>query len=308
MLTQMTILVLSIFALYWGAEFTLDAGEKIGKKLGLSPLVIGLVLIGFGTSLPEFFVSQLACYRGEVDIALGNIIGSNITNLFLVLGVSGVIAPLTLLADDIKRQVVIHLMLTCTLGLVILFVGVNLKATAIFSVFFALYLYDTLHNMKHQDDDDEEGDHGVGPVLAAKLIAGFALLFFGGDFLVQSGTELGRLTGISSFVISAILVAFGTSFPELVTAILACVKKKDKDLITGNIIGSNVFNVAFVLGSVGFYDVTTEKAFDKELGALLFASLLLIALVMIKKSFGRIAGFIYLCSYCAMVGTWLGLI
>jgi cation:H+ antiporter len=309
MLIQLTILLLSIVALYWGAEFTLEAGEEVGNYFGLSPLVIGLLLIGFGTSLPEFFVSQLACLRGEDEIALGNIIGSNITNLFLILGVSGFMAPLTMISHDIKRQVVIHLILTLILGLIIFWVGINPISTALLVIFFICYMWATLSNMKTKTDDGEvikKDTDRLHFLMVVRLLFGFALLYMGGEFLVKSGTQLGHLTGTSPFVISAILVAFGTSFPELVTAILACVKKKDTNLITGNIIGSNIFNVAFVMGSIGFYDVKIEKDFTVEIAALLFAACFLLLLVFLKKNFQKISAFIYLTGYVLMVSFWLG--
>ena len=305
MLLQLTILFLSIVALYWGAEFSLEAGEKVGRFFGLSPLVIGLLLIGFGTSLPEFFVSQMASYKGEVDIAMGNIIGSNIANLFLVLGVSGVLATLNLQTKDIKRQIVIHLILTTILALIIYFIGINLISTLIFALFFVFYLFDTFKSMAKEAVDENEEIEQIGIRIITRLLAGFALLYAGGDFLVSSGTALGKILGISSYVISAILVAFGTSFPELVTAILACIKKKDSQLIVGNIIGSNIFNIAFVLGSVGFYNIELKNTFTNELMGLFLASFILIALVALKKNFGRITGVIYLCCYGAMITYWL---
>lgn len=305
MLLQLTILFLSIVALYWGAEFSLEAAEKVGRFFGLSPLVIGLLLVGFGTSLPEFFVSQMASYKGEVDIAMGNIIGSNIANLFLVLGISGVIGTLSLQTNDIKRQVVIHLFITTTLAFIIYFVGINLISTTIFSCFFIFYLFDTFKSMKNEAFEEEGVVEKLGFGTVTRLLSGFALLYAGGDFLVSSGTALGNILGVSSYVISAILVAFGTSFPELVTAILACIKKKDSQLIVGNIIGSNIFNIAFVLGSVGFYDIKLVNQFTTELVGLFVASFILIGLVVLKKNFGRLSGLIYLCCYGAMISFWI---
>jgi len=305
MILQFSILLLSIIALYWGAEFTLEAADKIGRALGMSPLVIGLLLIGFGTSLPEFFVSQMASYQGQVDIALGNILGSNIANLFLILGVSGLLTTLDLRQADVKRQVFIHLGLTLTLFYVLTFVGINLIATGIFTLFFLLYLFDTFRHMNSDEPEEEDSCSRLSFKDFMMLIFGFVLLYFGGDYLVSSGTKLGVLLGISSFVISAILVAFGTSFPELVTAILACKKNKDTNLIVGNIIGSNIFNVAFVLGSIGVYDIEVSNFFKDEMIALFFASIMLVLLVVAKKSFARLAGLIFLSCYAFMIFSWL---
>lgn len=310
MTLQVIILILSIIALYFGAEFALDGAEKIGLFFGFSPLVIGLILIGFGTSLPEFFVSQIACLNGEPGIALGNIIGSNIANLFLILGVSGILTPLFILQKDIKRQLWIHLALTALLSGIVLFFNVTPLVTVVLFLFFSFFLWDVFNEMKKErklrnpEDEDEEKVEKLELMIFGKLIAGFTLLYIGGEYLVSSGSQLGRLLGVPAYVISAVFVAFGTSFPELVTALIACVKKKNTDLITGNIIGSNIFNVAFVMGSIGIYDVPIKQSFQMEMGVLGFASLFLLALVFLKKNFGKIGGGIFLGAYTYIVYFW----
>jgi cation:H+ antiporter len=298
-------------ALYFGAEFALEAAEKIGIFFGLSPLVIGLVLIGFGTSLPEFFVSQLACLNGEPEIAMGNIVGSNIANLFLIMGFSGLLAPLYILSQDIRRQIFIHVLLTAILALIIVVIGINPLTTVLLGLFFGFYLWDTFRQMRKQrqlrslEDEPEEKIEKLEVFVFGKLIVGFVLLYFGGEYLVKSGTEIGRISGIPAYVISAIFVAFGTSFPELVTALIASFKKKNTDLITGNIIGSNIFNVAFVMGSIGIYEVPIRQSYNIELGALAFASLFLVMLVMVKRNFHRFAGVVFLATYGAIIYHWV---
>ncbi len=311
MYIQIIILLLAIVALYFGAEFALEAAEKIGIFFGLSPLVIGLVLIGFGTSLPEFFVSQLACLNGEPEIAMGNIVGSNIANLFLIMGFSGLLAPLYILSQDIRRQIFIHVLLTAILALIIVVIGINPLTTVLLGLFFGFYLWDTFRQMRKQrqlrslEDEPEEKIEKLEVFVFGKLIVGFVLLYFGGEYLVKSGTEIGRISGIPAYVISAIFVAFGTSFPELVTALIASFKKKNTDLITGNIIGSNIFNVAFVMGSIGIYEVPIRQSYNIELGALAFASLFLVMLVMVKRNFHRFAGVVFLATYGAIIYHWI---
>ncbi|EQC46735.1 K+-dependent Na+/Ca+ exchanger family protein [Bacteriovorax sp. BSW11_IV] len=317
MLLQAVLLVFSIVLLYYGAEFVLHAAEKIGLYLGLSPLVIGLLIVGFGTSLPEFFVSQLASYRGESGIALGNIVGSNIANLFLILGVSGTMTTLHILRRDIKAQFVLHLILTVLLSITLMQDSLKWWSVLMLGSFFAFYMWHTFKEMSKQknlariekqlEEEIHEDIHNVhiAPTDWVKLIIGFVLLFAGGELLVKSGSELGRLAGISTYVISAVFVAFGTSFPEFITAILACVKKKDTDIITGNIIGSNIFNVAFVLTSLGFYNVPIEKSFAPEIIVLLFASIFLLGLTFIRKNFALPAGVIFLLTYAGIVYSWV---
>lgn len=313
MLVEILILVLSIVALYFGAEFALEAAEKIGIFFGLSPLVIGLILIGFGTSLPEFFVSQIACWNNEPGMALGNVIGSNIANLFLIMGLSGVIAPLYILQKEIKRQILIHIALTAILTGIVFFMDVDPLVTLILGGFFSIFLYDLFREMKKErnlrtvTEDDAEAVEKLETSIYGKLVIGFILLFIGGEYLVSSGSNLGKIVGIPSYVISAVFVAFGTSFPELVTALIACIKGKNTDLITGNIIGSNIFNVAFVMGSLGFYDFPIKQDFSLEMIALGFASLFLLLLVLMKKNFGRFSGITFLGGYGYVVYYWVTL-
>lgn len=307
MLVQALLLVLSIIILYFGAEMTLESAEKVGKYFKLPPLVIGLLIVGFGTSLPEFFVSQIATYGGHPEIALGNIVGSNIANLFLILGVSGLIAPLKMNSKSIKVQFFIHLALTILMTAVLIQKELYLLSTLALVAFFVFYLWYTFYRMKKHPEELEIDDEEVTTlsfITFVKLIAGFAFLYFGGELLVSSGSTLGKLIGISEFVISAIFVAFGTSLPELITALMACFKRKHTDLITGNIIGSNIFNVAFVLGSLGIYDVQIEKSFAVEQVLLLGAALFLILICFVRKPFYRFSGILFLSSYIGVVTYW----
>ncbi len=309
MTLQVILLILSIVMLYYGAEFALESAEKIGLYLGMSPLVIGLLIVGFGTSLPEFFVSQLACFRGESPIALGNIIGSNIANLFLIMGAAGIFVPLYLSRKEITKQLYFHIVLTLILTLILFQSELYWWGTGLLVTFFVTYLLNTFREMRKQRHlrtmDPDELEHEMGPMLYVKLILGFVLLYFGGDLLVSSGSKVGLMLGISTYVISAVFVAFGTSFPELVTAILACVKKKDTDLITGNIIGSNIFNVAFVLGSIGFYDIKITQDYSLEVSVLIFASIFLIGASLVKRSFHKFAGIVFLSTYIGVVYHWV---
>lgn len=309
MTLQVVLLVFAIVMLYFGAEFALEAAEKIGLYLGMSPLVIGLLIVGFGTSLPEFFVSQLACYRGQSPIALGNIVGSNIANLFLIMGLTGFAVPLYMAGREIKIQLYFHIVLTGILSFLLFQERLYWWGTALLVGFFVVYLWDTFREMARQRKlkkaSPDEVEHQITPIMFVKLLIGFVLLYFGGELLVSSGSKVGEMIGISTYVISAVFVAFGTSFPELVTALLACVKKKNTDLITGNIIGSNIFNVAFVLGSLGFYDVEINKDYTLEVAVLMFACIFLIALSKMKRSFYKLSGAVFFGSYIFVVYSWV---
>lgn len=305
MLLQALLLIISLTILYLGAELTLSSAEKVGRSLGLSPLLIGLLIIGFGTSLPELFVSHLACIRNESNIALGNIVGSNIANLFLILGMAGILVPLNLDCGDIKRQLIFHLFLTVLLAIVLMQKEYYVLSAVTLGTFFIIYFYQTYKRMHKKRHDYLKKINGIGVMLIVKLVLGFTFLYAGGELLVSSGSTLAKLMGISTYIISAIFVAFGTSFPELVTALLACYRKKDLNLITGNVIGSNIFNAAFVLSSLGIYKVGIDRTYYPEFSILLFAAIFLLLLCLLKKTFFRISGVLFLIIYGGMVAYWI---
>jgi cation:H+ antiporter len=306
MLVQVILLLISLIALYYGAEKALEAAEKVGKAFGLSPLVIGLLIVGFGTSLPELFVSQLACFRGHSEIAVGNIIGSNIANIFLVLAASAIFVPLRMAHKTMRIQFIWHLALTILLTAVTYFSTYSWISSIPLVLFFIAYLYYTFVTMKkHEEEDHSDHDEKLSLNSIFSLLVGFTLLYGGGELLVSSGSKLGMMLGVSEYVLSAVIVAFGTSFPELVTAMVACRRKKHVDLITGNIIGSNVFNVAFVMGSLGFYKFEFTSKFIPELSVLMFASIAFLALSFMKKAMSRTIGIIFFMIYLGMVGYWI---
>lgn len=328
MLIPLLILIASLALLYFGAEFVLTSAEKIGEYFGLSQLFIGLIIVGFGTSLPELFVSQMAGFKGEHDIALGNIIGSNFANLFLILGVAGLMTTLHLNRGDISKQLVLHIILTAILGGILLFDNYEIWHSLILFVFFGIYLYWTYKDMKKEQSSGHpamfQGEANYDETLSEfmqakkeepkksikildflKLIIGFCFLFFGGEYLVQSATDLGKILGVSTYILSAIIVAFGTSFPELMTALVAAMKKKNVDLITGNVIGSNVFNVALVFASLSPYQIKLQgMSFTREMSFLFAGGFYLLLVSKFNRNFSWVSGTIFLCCYGVMVYFW----
>ena len=316
MLLQVFFLLMSFVILYFGAEWTLNSAEKVGEVFDLSPLVIGLLIIGFGTSLPELFVSHIAASSNHPEIALGNVVGSNVANLFLILGLTGLLVPLHVYKIEFRQQIYFHLALTAALAIVLSFNFLTPWSTLGLSIFFILYIYLSYKKMTKErvkapkkvglvEIPAKSKRKPVSPLEFLKLLIGFALLWAGGKLLVESGSKLGVMWGLSEYVISAFIVALGTSFPELVTAFFACYKKKDTDLILGNIIGSNVFNVAFVLSSLGFYNIELKPDFTVELIFLFVASLVLLGLAVKKMNFYRVTGVFFLICYFGIVCYWL---
>ena len=305
------LLFISIVILYFGAEFTLGASEKIGSKLKLSPLIVGMVLIGFGTSLPEMFVGHIAAFEGKFGISIGSLVGSNIANMFLVLGVCALMVNLSVKAKSIKSHLLIHLLLYCVMAYVLLQNHLTvLSAIPLFTV-CGIYIYVIFKDMTGSKTMDEI-DHPIvldHPLkLIFQLTIGFVLLFLGGELLVYSGTKLTLSLGMSEYVISSIFIAFGTSFPELVTALLAAYKKKNTELIVGNIIGSNLFNCGFVLASLSFYNIEFKENFQVELISLILGGAILVLASFLKKDLGRFIGFLFLAIYGLVVMSWIKVI
>lgn len=308
MTIQVLLLLLSFVLLYYGAEIALEQAEVIGKFLHLSPLVIGVLLVGFGTSLPEFFVSQLACFRGAHEIALGNIVGSNISNIFLILGISLLFVPIAIKSRDLLEQFGFHIVITILLIITLMRSSFDWISSFVLVMFFAIYLFFTFSRMrKEQKASGKEREKQIPMELKAPvfLITGFGLLYAGGELLVSSGKFVGAGLGMSEYVLSAIVVAFGTSFPELMTALIACKKKKDVNLIIGNIIGSNIFNIAFVLGSLGFYNFKIVTDFTMEFIVLFSVAVYFFIIRFLIERFNKVHGISFLGIYGGVVYWWI---
>jgi len=308
MLLSLGILIFSIVILYFGAELSLNSSEKIGAKLGLPPLIIGMVLVGFGTSLPEFFVAHIAGVQGKAGLAIGGLIGSNIANMFLVLGICGLITKFSVFSGGVAKHLGVHFVL----GLILIFVlnqsELNLINALPLLILVIVYLYLLKTDLGKEFEKNNEHADAKPHVLAFQLLAGFSMLYLGGEFLVKSGSDLCLSMGMSEYIVSAIFISFGTSFPELVTAVMAAVKKKHTDLIIGNIVGSNLFNCAFILGSLGIYRFKLDIDFSKELAFLVGGALILFMMSLLKKYFFKKMGLVFISAYIVMVLIWIKVI
>lgn len=311
MLLMILYLAISVVALFYGAEFSLEASEKIGHKLKMSPLAIGMLLVGFGTSLPEFFVAHIAAFNQDPGVAFGTLIGSNIANILLILGVSSLISKLSMSGRSLIEQLWVHLLLSCTLVFILTREVLNIEYSLALLGIIIVYLFFVYRDMSRELDTTNFNEQPLvknekpAGVLVVKMIIGFTLLYVGGELLVFSGSRLAQEMGVSSYIVSAIFIAFGTSFPELVTSLLAVIKKKDTDIIVGNIIGSNVFNCGFILGSMGVYNLKISQDFSNEIITLLISSSALLLFAYVAKAIGKLAGVLFLCLYAFVVFSWL---
>ncbi len=300
---QALILIVSIAIALGGAELTINASEKIGKRLKLSPLAIGFILIGFGTSLPELFISHISSVKGHIDVAIGNIIGSNIANLLFIMGISGLFTTISIKQTTIKRQLILHLILVLLLIIIIVFFKqLNIITTTILILFFSFHLFYTIKKQKNLYDQSFEKINTLTCIL--RFLSGVALLYIGSEFMVRSVTNISNSFNISEYVISAIFISIGTSFPELITAIITIKRKKDINLIAGNIIGSNIFNGSLILGTLGIYKIQL-KSFNYELIILFASSIILLLMSQVKKDFSRLHGVLFLAMYITIIRFWI---
>lgn len=255
MFIQILLLILGFVLLIKGADIFVDGASSTAQNFKVSKMLIGLTIVAFGTSAPELAVSLKALSVGSSDMVLGNVIGSNITNGLLILGVSVLIRGLAVKQNTIKKELPLHMLISAILIVLFLDKEINGLSPNMISrsdaiailLIFSVFLYYIFSISRNKIDEDEEpGKFGLGKSL---LFVGLGLtgIVLGSDLVVDSATNIAKTLGISERVISLSIIAFGTSLPELVTSIISSIKK-EQDILVGNIIGSNIFNICLVLG------------------------------------------------------------
>ena len=255
MLLQIAILIAGLLLILFGANYLVDGSSSIARRFGLSEFVIGLTIVGIGTSTPEMVVSFLAAFKGNADMAIGNIVGSNILNTMLILGVTAIIAPLLITKSNMRKDIPLNIgvtMLLIILGMngSIFGFGKNVLSRIdgiILLGIFVWYLWNSFRSDSADEENDEE-TRSYGTTASVFLIlGGLAALIFGGKLFVNAATEIAKGFGVSDKFIAVTVVALGTSMPELATSIVAAAKGKGQ-LALGNILGSNISNILLILG------------------------------------------------------------
>ena len=302
-------------ALYFGAEWLVRGAASIAASLGVSPLVVGLTLVSLGTSAPELVVGAFAALEGETGLLFGNVMGSNLANIGLILGTVAVIRPLAVADRMVTRDVPIMLLISlCTLPLladrrVDRTEGVILMALLVVYVAFTFYTADDEEDLP--DIADPEGDAARARVLTANLgwVALGALgLGFGGKAIVEGASYLASALGVSAEVIGLTVVAVGTSLPELVTSVVAAARQQ-ADIAVGNIVGSNVFNLTAVLGVATLVREfpVDPTVLSLQLPAVLAISFLLWPIAWSRRRVSRAEGVLLLVVYCSCTA-WIALV
>ncbi|WP_448381808.1 calcium/sodium antiporter [Desulfosoma sp.] len=286
MLLYVTAVVLGTVALVWGADRFVDGAAALARRLGVSPIIIGLTVVSFGTSLPELLVSVSATVMGHPDVAVGNVVGSNIANIGLILGAASLFRPLMVHGSLVRREyplligVSVLAWLMARNGTFSRFEGLLLVAgLALFLAWMTVTAKQGAAEVLLQEASRADADPGKAPSPAKPvlhLIAGLIGLTAGSRFLVWGGVALARTFGVSELVIGLTLVALGTSLPELATSVAGAVKKQD-DIAVGNVVGSNLFNTLAILGIPSLIRPlqVSAEAFHRDFPVMLFATLVL---------------------------------
>ena len=302
MLVQILLIALGFVLLIKGADFLVDGSSNIAKKFHIPEIVIGLTIVSIGTSMPELFVSTTSALQGLSDMSLGNVIGSNICNLLLILGASAVISPVKVQKQTHKVEIPMCLgftlafMLLCNLSN-----DVSRLDGIILLILFCGFIGYTLYIAKKGVNDDEDSNEDTGSILKniVLIVVGIAGLKIGGDLTVDNSVLIAQSLGLSEKVIGLTILAIGTSLPELVTSVMAALKGND-DIAIGNIIGSNIFNMLMIIGVTAVITpITYNPTYNVQLIILIIALVVLFIFPMLKPKdkMTRPHGIIYLIMY-----------
>lgn len=255
---KIVLLIISIGLLYLFSELLIRGAKEIGIKLRFSPFVIGIIILGFGTSSPELFVSAVASLKSLPQIALGNVIGSNIFNIFLILGLTSMIYPVKVNENSFRQDFPILLLVTVFFTILIYFNFFNRWMGILSLSLFVAYIWILLKKNNYEFDEDMKSKHSW-LVNILFIVGGLVGLYFSSDLLISSASFIARYAGIEEKVISLTVVAIGTSLPELAVSIVSMLKK-EHDFAVGNIVGSNLFNVLLIggLSMVFSSEITTS--------------------------------------------------
>ncbi len=282
--------------LYYGAEYLIDNGKKLAIYLEISPIIIGLTIVAFGTSLPEMIVSLLANLKGEGGIALGNIIGSNIANIGLVLGVSALLSPISLQFSKARTDF-LFLVFISFLLVAICYLGEITKIHGfIFVLLLAGYLRSLFNRGKVNNGNTEFTDKI--PMVICLTILGIFLLYSGTELFIRGSIGIAEIFGVTNTTIGLTLIALGTSAPELAASISAA-RKGESDMIIGNIIGSNLFNILAVIGFTSIFKNINIKFNELQYSIYIFIGLscLLPIILLINNKINRFTGFVFCFTY-----------
>lgn len=258
MILNVLFILVGIVLVLWGADRLTDGAVAVAEKMKMPQIVIGLTIVAMGTSMPEFCVSLVSALKGTTDLAVGNIVGSNIFNTLLIVGVSAWVAPMTILKSTVRKDIPFALFASVILLVMCLDGNISRLDAGILFVLFLVFMYVTLKGAKTKDDDTtaktdsiEDNKKPMATWLSIVwIIVGLACLIGGSNLFVEGATKVAEHIGVSEAVIGLTIVAGGTSLPELATSVVSA-RKGNSGIAIGNVLGSNVFNILAILGVTG---------------------------------------------------------
>ena len=305
MLLSCVLLVVGMFLLIKGADFFVDGSSKIARFFKIPSLIIGLTLVSMGTSAPEASVSINAAINDLNDLSIGNVVGSNIFNTLLILGVSSIFTVLCVSKDmkkyDIPIMIFVYLVLIL-FSFVITPFRVDLIESLIMLFLFVSYIIFLIFRAKKDKKVEEESEIKIN-IFTSVIFAvlGLAAIIFGGDLVVDSASKIATKLGMSESLVGLTIVAVGTSLPELVTSVVASIKKEN-DIAIGNVVGSNIFNVIFILGlSSTISSLTLNSALLFDLIAMIVSGVLLLIFTLFSDKINKKQGLLFILLYVAYI-------
>ena len=258
MILNVLFILVGIVLVLWGADRLTDGAVAVAEKLKMPQIVIGLTIVAMGTSMPEFCVSLVSALKGTTDLAVGNIVGSNIFNTLLIVGVSAWVAPMTILKSTVRKDIPFALFASVVLLIMCLDGNISRLDAGILFVLFLVFMYVTLKGAKTKEDDTTAKTESIEDkkkpmatwLSIVWIIVGLACLIGGSNLFVEGATKVAEHIGVSEAVIGLTIVAGGTSLPELATSVVSA-RKGNSGIAIGNVLGSNVFNILAILGVTG---------------------------------------------------------
>ena len=304
MIVNILLLILGFVLLIKGADIFVDGASSTARNFKVSKMLIGLTIVAFGTSAPEFAVSMSALSSGSTDMVLGNVIGSCILNILLILGVAAVIKPLKIHDNTVKKEMPLALLISTLLVVLMLdsklgnglINQVTRSDAIVILLFFTVFVYYLVTLAKQKREQEEKEDKPMKLWKSLLFVAlGLGGIIWGSDLVVDNASSIAKTLGVSERVISLTIIAFGTSLPELVTTIVSS-RKGEQDLLLGNIIGSNIFNICVVLGiTVAIFGTLTPNSFSYiDLVMLISSALILFIFSHTKRTVSRLEGILML--------------
>lgn len=302
------ILIAGVFVLYFFAELLVKGAAKLALSYNIRPIIIGITIVAFGTSFPELVVSVLSAIQGSPDISIGNVVGSNIVNIGLILGLAAFIFPLQVHMRLFKIEVPLLVLISLFLfylssnGIV-----TRINALLFLAIFAGFVIYSIKDASVEEDEVQEEfkkelADGNKLYINIFRIILGLAGIGIAAQMIIMSATTIARTFGISEVVIGVSIVAIGTSLPELATSVVAAIKK-EPDISIGNIIGSNLFNILFILGIAGLINpiVISNKFFLVHIPIMILFTLVLIPIMRIGFVIKRAEGLLLMIMYLGYI-------